>query len=284
MVVVMHETYTSPGRLTGDHEGVLATLPDDVADLTAVGHGLMIHEFLTDAYGVSFTEADRATVHIREVPRLVARFLEVSPEPLTKPRAPELRIAANCRHFTVLLVAALRAHGVPARARCGFGAYFSPGFNEDHWVAEYWSGDRWRLVDGQLDEIQQEMFSIDFDVTDVPRDRFLVAGDAWQQWRRGEVPEDAFGLTATKESGAWWIAGNIMRDAAALMKVEVLPWDSWGVMPEPTSSLGDVDLFDRLAAATLDPELAGLAELMALPELRVPAAVRNSVLGREEAL
>jgi hypothetical protein len=29
-----------------------------------------------------------------------------------------------CRHFTLLHVAMLRTQGIPARARCGFGAYF----------------------------------------------------------------------------------------------------------------------------------------------------------------
>ena len=29
----------------------------------------------------------------------------------------------NCRHFTVLTVAVPRAHGIPARARCGFSFF-----------------------------------------------------------------------------------------------------------------------------------------------------------------
>ncbi|BCJ59096.1 hypothetical protein [Micromonospora endophytica] len=39
------------------------------------------------------------------------------------------------------------------------------------------------------------------------------------------------------ESGLWWIAGNLMRDAAALHAVEVLPWDVWGVMPAPNEKI-----------------------------------------------
>jgi hypothetical protein len=204
--------YSSPGPMTGDHRGLLAALTMDVPALTAVGQGLMVHEHLTGAYGVTLTDEDRETVHIRPVPRLLERILASSPEPLTTPRPPARRTAANCRHFTVLLVAALRARGVPARARCGFGGYFVPDFFEDHWVCEYWTGDRWRLVDGQLDETQKKMFPIDFDVTDVPRDRFLVAGDAWTRYRAGAVAGESFGLSVTKESGAWWIAGNLMRE------------------------------------------------------------------------
>ncbi|MFL6123512.1 transglutaminase domain-containing protein [Actinophytocola sp.] len=279
----MRDFFASPGPMTGDLDGVLAGLTADVAGLAAVGHGLMIHEHLAGAYGVNFDAGDRETVHVRPVPRLLERVLAVSPAPLTTPRPLKLRIAGNCRQFTVLMVAALRARGVPARARCGFGGYFTPGFFEDHWVCEYWTDERWRLVDGQIDDRQLAMFPIDFDVTDVPRAAFLVGGDAWRRYRRGEVSENAFGLTVTAESGAWWIAQNLLRDAAALRKVELLPWDTWGAMPGPGEPI-DEELFDRLAEATLDPELAGLPELMADPRLRVPRAVRNAVRDAEEVV
>jgi hypothetical protein len=279
-------TYASPGPMTGDHEGLLAGLSGTVADLAVIGHGLIVHESMADLYEVTFTEEDRTAVHLRPVPRLLERILAEYPEPLSSPRPAPSRIAGNCRQFTVLMVAALRAHGIPARARCGFGAYFTPGFNEDHWVCEYWAGAEWRLADAQIDAKQREMFNIDFDVLDVPRDAFLIAGDAWQQVRRGEASPDAFGLTVTKESGAWWIAGNLMRDAAALLKIELLPWDAWGAMPTPDTAIDDelAALFDRLAEATLDPDATAVAELMTDPRLRVGTSVRNAVRDKEEEI
>ena len=33
--------------------------------------------------------------------------------------------------------------------------------------------------------------------------------------------------------GYWFIAGNLVRDLAALNKVELLPWDDWGAMVGP---------------------------------------------------
>lgn len=280
----MPNRYAVPGRMTDAPQ--LAEWPADVRALAGIGHGLLLHEHWVDAYGVTFDETSRMTVHIREVGRLLERVSAASPTPPTAARPPGQRVAANCRHFTVLIVSALRAHGVPARARCGFGGYFKPGFFEDHWVCEYWTGDRWRLVDAQLDAKQHEMLGIDFDVTDVRRDRFLVAGDAWRQWRAGTVSDDVFGLTFTKESGAWWIAGNLMRDAAALLKVELLPWDEWGAMPAPGASVeGELaELFDRLAVATLDPDAADVAEVMADPRLRIGRTVRNALLEREETI
>ena len=210
--------------------------------------------------------------------------------PLGTARPPAARVAGNCRHFSVLMVAMLRAQGTPARARCGFGGYFRPGTFEDHWVCEYWSEDerRWRLVDAQIDGPQRSFFSIDFDLTDVPRDRFLIAGDAWTQCREGAADPGTFGLTFTNEFGYWWIAANLMRDAAALGNVELLPWDTWGIMPEPEDTIetDEFVLFDRLAALTHAPDTA-FDELKALCQddrLRVPAAVRNVALGRDEVI
>ncbi len=82
----------------------------------------------------------------------------------------------------------LRAHRFEARARCGFGACFSPGRYEDHWVVEFRDGDRWRLADAQIDGLQRAALGLTFDPPDVPRDQFLtgLTGlDAWHGSRPG---------------------------------------------------------------------------------------------------
>ena len=275
-------TYVQPGVMTsaGRFAPLLAELPAAVGDLAAVGHGLLIHEHLAGRYGVELTDAARHTVHERRVERLLEHVLSVDAAPLAVPRPPAKRVAGNCRHFTVLLVALLRAHGVPARARCGFGMYFRAGRGEDHWVAEYHhvAENRWVLVDGQLDAVLRELFGIGFDVTDVPRDGFLVAADAWRRCRAGEADPGTFGLSFLDEAGYWWIAANLVRDAAALENVEVLPWDSWGVMPGPDDPV-DLALFDELAAVTVDPDATAgeRRRLMRDERLRVPAKVHNDV-------
>ena len=130
-------------------------------------------------------------------------------------------------------------------------------------------------------------FGIDFDVTDVPRDRFLIAGDAWARCRSGAADPATFGLSSVHEAGDWWIAGNLMRDAAALHNLELLPWDCWGAMPEPGSIDSDLaSLFDRLAALTQAPDdsFAELQQLCEDERLRVPAAVHNFLRHRDETL
>jgi len=281
------ERMTSPGR----HAALFRDLPGDVAELAGILHGLVIHEHIAGIYGVTLTEDDRASVHVRRTEDLLGLICSRDSRPLSVPREPAARLPGNCRHFTVLMVAMLRAQGVAARARCGFGSYFGNGLFEDHWVCEYWdaAAQDWKLVDAQIDAKQLEIFAVDFDLTDVPRDRFLIAGDAWVRCREGAADPSVFGLSLIKESGMWWIAANLMRDAAALGNIELLPWDSWGAMPAPYEEIGtdELVLFDQLAGYTQKPDEAfDLLRQTCADDARlaVPAAVVNSLRKREEPL
>jgi hypothetical protein len=243
--------FTEPGLMTsgGKYADRLAALPADVASLAAVAQGLLIHEFLVGQYGVTLADEDRWTVHLRPVERILEAIVERDDRPLDVPREPAGRTASNCRGFTVLMVAMLRAKGVPARSRCGFGTYFTDGWFEDHWVAEYWRAEdqRWVRADAQIDGVQRQLFGMEFDPLDLPAGAFLTGGEAWQLIRAGKADPDRFGLSSIPESGDWWIAGNLMRDVAAMAGVETLPWDVWGSMPEPGAPV-DIELFDRMAA------------------------------------
>jgi hypothetical protein len=222
---------------------------------------------------------------------MLERLLGAGEGPLTRPRRPEQRLVGVCHHFMLLLVALLRAKGIPARGRSGFGTYFNPGYFEDHWVTEYWNERqaRWILVDPQFDEIWRRELKIDHDVMDVPRDRFLVAGDAWAACRSGEADPSKFGIFKGELRGLWFIAGSLIREGAALNKVEMLPWDVWGGMPgqNETISADQLPFFDRLARLTREPD-ENFEALTALYEsdsrLRVPAQVFNALLKRVERL
>ncbi|MFD8721382.1 hypothetical protein ACFV2H_26200 [Streptomyces sp. NPDC059629] len=87
---------------------------------------------------------------------------------------------------SLLLCALLRATGTPARLRAGYGTYFVEGFHDDHWVTEYRAADgSWRLADAQ---VSTGLYDVPFDPLDVPRDRFVVAGQAWRACRTGLSP------------------------------------------------------------------------------------------------
>jgi hypothetical protein len=259
-------------------------LPADVGALARTVQGLLMHEHIASTYGLALTPAQHAEAQMHGVNGMLARITAKDGRPLTTARPAGERTVGVCRHFTLLHVGMLRRHGIAARARCGFAAYFAQGKFVDHWVTEYWDGAerRWVLVDAQLDDHQRTLFHIDFDPLDVPRDRFLVAGDAWRLCRRGAADPGDFGILDM--AGLWFVAGNVIRDVAALNDHVMLPWDVWGGMPKAG---GDVDIafFDGLAdlfcAPGDDPQT--LRSAYADPRVAVPDTVFNAVLGRPES-
>jgi len=246
--------FSTPGRMTspGGHAHLLTRLPDDIPALCSVVQGLMVHIFWAGQHGLELTKARRDEVQLRPVSHKLERIIEIDPRPLTEVRPPEKRLVGNCRDFSVLMTTLLRHRGIPARARCGFGRYFTAGHHEDHWVVEYWNADlkKWILVDAQLDELQRGKLSISFNPFDVPREQFVVAGKAWQLCRSGQANPDTFGILDMK--GLWFVRGNVVRDLAALNKMELLPWDSWSIMQGRDEDLParDLTLLDQVAELT----------------------------------
>ena len=235
----------------GIHASLFDNLPTSIYDLARIVQGTTIHVFWAERYGVKHTPERQAEVQLRTMPRRLVRTLELDPRPLTEARTLEQKLVGNCRDHSLLLAAMLRHQGVPARARCGFGAYFLPNHYEDHWVTEYWNQDqsRWVLVDAQLDALQCDVMKIPFNPLDVPRDQFIVGGAAWTMCRSGGADPEQFGIFDMH--GLGFIRGNLVRDVASLNKMELLPWDCWGViLSEALDDPSDLALLDEVAALT----------------------------------
>jgi hypothetical protein len=279
------DTYRTPVAMSdaGRQARLFDGLPHDVGGLAQVVQGLMVHEHIAPAYGLTLSPEQHAQAHLRPVEKILETIAAQDRKPLPVARPAGERVVGVCRHFTLLHVAMLRAQGVAARARCGFGAYFQKDMFLDHWVTEYWNEaqKRWVLVDAQLDGRQRELFKIGFDPLDVPRDQFLVAGQAWELCRAGKADPDSFAILDMH--GRWLIAGNVIRDVAALNNHEMLPWDVWGAMARNDAEL-DLPLIDRLAELSHAPD-EHPAELLAAYEDRriaVPGTVFNAVLNRPD--
>lgn len=243
--------YTTPGPMTeaGPLAVLLNPLPADVAALRDVVQGLLIHIFWARRYGVELDETRQQEVQIRALAPKLERIVELDPRPLAETRPPARRLVGNCRDFSVTLAGLLRHKGIPARARCGFGRYFETGHYEDHWVGEVWNAaaGRWVLVDAQMDALQRGVLDLPFDPLDVPRDQFITGGAAWQLCRSGQADPDAFGIHDMH--GLWFIRGNLVRDVAALNKMELLPWDVWGLADEGSGlTADDLTALDEMAA------------------------------------
>jgi len=281
--------YAHQGQITNPEQyaELLEGLPSEISTVCQVVQGLLMHfGFAQPLYGLELSEEKKEERELRYVSKMLARIQELDERPLSVPRPPEKRLMGNCRDLAVLSCAILRHHATPARVRRGFATYFHgpsarPGFYADHWLCEYWKADeqRWVLFDSEVGKDDREYCEVTIDTYDVPRDQFLIAGQAWQLCRAGQADPKNFGFK--DEYGEWFIQDSLVQDLAALNKIELLCWDGWGLAdrePEDNVSAEDTALLDRVAALTVADNSAFL-DMQSLYRndirLRVPDVIRS---------
>ena len=276
-----HSAVTNPGGLSS----LLGDLPASVAGLRQVAQGLVIHYRDDDPLEAGVPHERLAEIDSRYGERMLARLADLQAGSLLDARAPTQRLVGCCRDFTVLFLAMAREGRIPARGRVGFARYFVANLGLDHEVAEVWDREeeRWRLVDAELAEDHVDPTDgRRIDPLDVPRDRFLVAGKAWQLCRAGEADPATFmvdpSLDVEATRGWPYLQHNLILDLAALNKLEMLLWDAWGLADQRSEDQHDLDLLDRIAQVTTspDPTVGNLRELYAVDSrLSVPAKVTS---------
>jgi hypothetical protein len=107
--------------------------------------------------------------------------------------------------------------------------------------------------------------------------------------RSGKGDPNLFGIFQGNRRGLWFIAAELIRDVAALNKMEVLVWDVWGAMPKSDTRFDAALLkyFDQLAALTHDPD-ASFDDLMTLYRydhgVQVPPVVFNVITNHPETI
>ncbi|MGO9198119.1 MAG: transglutaminase-like domain-containing protein [Acidimicrobiales bacterium] len=275
--------YRSPGVMTAlpDHPA-LTGMPSDLDGLRGVVQGLLLHRGWAPAYGVEEDAIRVDEQNLRSTADLLRRVVEISSEPMTVSRQPVDRVLCICRHFTLLHTALLRSQGIPSRVRCGFSNCFDPAKWYDHWVTERWNGERWVRDDPQIDELQARTVNLDFDAHDQPPGKFLTGGEAWIAARAGEVDPFLFGIFDMW--GLAFIAGNVISDFACLNKVELLPWDAWGMMTGPHDPVTDEEaaVLDDVAALAGSGDFPAIrARFLSDDRLRVPADITSFINGEQ---
>lgn len=232
----VQSAYSDPGA----QAALFDALPTDIAGLTAVIRNLVIHY---RGGGIEFTGDRYDEINHRWVSAMLATDQRRNGTPLAVPREPVDRIVGCCRDFTLLTVAALRHHGIPARSRIGFASYFANGFNHDHVVVEYWNGDRWVMVDAQLDPGPEWSF----DTQDMKPGYFRSAAEVWLGVRSGSLDGDDFGVDPSLPiRGGWFIRNYVFFQLAHLQGDELLLWDAWGAQSASLDD-ADLDLSDEIA-------------------------------------
>jgi len=270
--------YSTSGILTNlsKHTDIIDEMTDNPEFICQIVQGLIVHGAWCKLYG--FAENEEITFHFPDVSVLLGKILDFDSRSLTIARLPENRIQASCREFATLACAIMRAKRIPARSRCGFAVYLGwQGSLEDHWVVEYWNGKRWVMNDPQIDPFQLSQLkkwgynkiSVQSEIPvlnphDLTGDNFIVAGRAWKMCRDADILPEICGIHDLH--GLWFVRGQLLRDFAALNKIEVVPhlcrtergmdWDLWELMKKSDNEITDkeFELLDYIAELTLDVE------------------------------
>lgn len=175
-------------------------------------------------------ESSRDDISLRWVDAILATDQRRNSTPLSVERAVRNRVQGCCRDHTLLAVAALRDHGVPARSRVGFATYLSPTWNHDHVIVEAWLGRRWRWFDPEFAEPRPSLA----DPTDIPPgpdSAFLTAAHVWLGYRAGTIDVTRFGVgEGLGIGGDWFVYGYVIAEVAHRFGDELLLWDTWGAM------------------------------------------------------
>jgi len=267
------EFYTTPGPMTDlTHcpSDVFEGLPDAPAELVTVARRCVIAALPVPE--------DRSDPQIRPAAAMIERIQELDPSPLVDRRPPLKRFLGNCRHFATLSCALFRHKGIPARVRAGFAGYFVPNTWADHWIIEYWrpSEERWVRVDPQWGDSWAKQQHRNATSESLAENMYWSGGETWQRCQRGQLDPARCNMGGVNW-GIGEVRGSVLFDLAALNKVEVLPWDSWGRMEAAYKSETDADyddLLDSVSEITSADDFDAIRDLYDRhDDLRVPASL-----------
>lgn len=254
------------------------SLPTDIPSLCKIVQGWVYHYFADEQFfGFHPPQERMYEVDSRYAPRILSRLLELDNRPILENRAPDKRILGCCRDFSVLFAMLCRHVGKIARTRSGFSSYFTEGYFIDHVMVEIWDeiDNRWIQIDPEL-----PVGVFPFNVQDMPANKFILAGRAWQMCRTEGANPDLFGLgpdSPDDVKGLHFIQSRLLQDVAALNKQEMLCWDTWSPL-DGIKNEADATFLDKVAFLTQQGNDA-LSELWALAQsdtrLKVPSVIQS---------
>jgi hypothetical protein len=261
----------------GRHAALAVGLDASVRRLRDVPQEVTLHFRQAAAAGVDAAKR-RDEARFRRVARMVERIYELDARPLTDARDSSAKLIGHCRTSAVLLTGLLRQKGWAARPRAGFSAYWQQSMRTGHWVTEYWSPaeSRWLIADGDLNDEWIRRGDLRFDLCDVPREKFVLSGEAWLILRAGDAEPLTFGEDP-ECFGLEYVRAQLLRDVACLTGTEVGAWDRWGIAAARFDQLGarDLELIDELArrSTTSHPRQALASLVVGDEQLAVPPEI-----------
>ena len=191
-------------------------------------------------------------------PAMLAELFRLDSKGITFDRKVENKIVVTCRYISVLMVATLKAKGIPSRCRSGF-CIIKNRYNEekpgDHWIIQYFDINQNRWVNVDTNRIKYSDESSPY--FDFKNNYFTFCAEAWLNVRNGRYDENYY-IHGVDEKGLAMLARSLFFDFHALMNDEI----SYRFFPSFLSNdtkfaqLTDEDLqeLDELAYLMLDPD------------------------------
>lgn len=192
---------TSPYTDLGYYKEFAKSLPNDIEELCLLQRMQIIHPvafrdkeirnksecFWGDMTKVPITRLRFEDDIFPTAQSVLAELLRKNPNYNINREAKD-KVHVTCRSQAIILASILKAKGIPARVRSGFAEYIKyDGIYYDHWITEYYDEkeERWKLVDA--DEYLED--TIEFDVNDIPYNKFLFGAKAYLGVRKKQYEE-----------------------------------------------------------------------------------------------
>ncbi len=171
------------------------------------------------------------------------------------------KIHVCCRETSILLISILKAKGIPARCRSGFTHYISEIDGAgDHWIVEFYDqkDKKWKLVDPTMcyDEQILKEYNIDFNLTDMPKEKFIFSAEAYLGLRNGKYKsKDIYYFSNPYTYGIKAAIRGLFYDFHCLMNDEIIFLQQPKYLRDKDFELTEEELkeLDNLATLMLAP-------------------------------
>lgn len=250
----------------GPYKTYFSKLPDDLRELTnLINHQYIHRSILYRAYlNNEKLKQEYAWYKYRShddilltAPAITAELFWLDSKGFTLLRDNKNKVIITCRYASILLASILKAKGYSARVRSGFSTIVSKEQYIDHWVTEYFNRERnkWIMIDSDI--VKAKLPIKNYDNTNVRKDHFYTAAQAWLDTRSGKIDINLF-KHGSHIKGLEMLARTLFFDFHSLMNDEI----SYLFFPTYISNTSkffnltakELNELDELAVLMLDPD------------------------------
>ena len=276
--------YTQQSVITELHEyaNIFEELPSDIVTLVQIVNNFMLLDSDATYHKFVIPSKNLDEINQRDIYSILSTAFLKHHSTLYVERDITQKVIGTCRDMAVLLCSLLRTKKIAARVRYGFRK--SKYSYYDHTIVEYYDEKKEKLtwVDPCcLSELHRKNRRVNYDMYNVTRQHYVTGADAWYECINNDSSPEQFGVGALmKIRGLWFVRNKMLQDFASLNKIEVLPWDEWGIMHSSMVENNTLFILEDIAntiinAGTDTQKLKDVYEKYLL--IQIPNKIENSI-------